>query len=99
MRVYIAAVIMLLLLFAACTPEKTAQKPYAETLEGAELYCLADNKEKAEEIASLYGIELVSCEWGVAVFHTEEDPLSVIKRGEKNGFPAVSLNTKKELMG
>jgi hypothetical protein len=57
-----------------------------------ELICLADTKEEAEGIASLYGITLYSFDAGVAVFKTNEDPESVIKRGRDNGYPDLDLN-------
>ena len=52
----------------------------------------ADSPEEAEEIAALYGIELVNCQNGLALFRTEEDPKEVILRGEENGWPPLSLN-------
>lgn len=58
-----------------------------------ELIALADTQEAAEEIASLYGIELKSFEHGVGVYITKENPSDVIKRGEENGWPTISLNT------
>lgn len=58
-----------------------------------ELIALADSEEAAKEIAELYGIELKRHENGVAVFVTKENPADVIKRGEENGWPTVSVNT------
>ena len=65
-----------------------------EPLELAEnqLIALADSEEQAREIAEQYGITLVSYEMGVAVYHTEEDPLEVIARGQEKGYPALSPN-------
>ena len=57
-----------------------------------ELICLADTEEDARNIASLYGITLYSYNCGVAVFKTNEDPVSVIKRGKANGYPDLELN-------
>lgn len=58
-----------------------------------ELIALADSEDDAKEIAELYGIELKRFENGVAVFVTKENPADVIKRGEENGWPTVSVNT------
>lgn len=61
------------------------------------LMAIADSEEAAEEIAELYGITLVSCENGIAVYQTEEDPMQVISRGQENNYPQLSLNFKREL--
>ena len=60
--------------------------------EGAELFCLADTQADAEQIASLYGIELESYSYGVATFHTTEDPHAVIERGRAKGYPHIEIN-------
>ncbi|MDO4988923.1 MAG: hypothetical protein Q4E45_00295 [Eubacteriales bacterium] len=65
--------------------------------EGRELYCLADSQEEAEKLAELYGIELVEFSNGVATFHAEEDPQTVITRGKDNGWPLLSLNVVEQL--
>ncbi len=65
----------------------------AETVSGSELIMLAENREEAEEVAEMYGIELVDYSYGVASFHTEEDPSEVISRGRENGWPALELNS------
>lgn len=57
-----------------------------------QLMALTDTEEQAQEIAEQYGITLVSYEMGVAVYHTEEDPLEVIARGQEKGYPALSPN-------
>lgn len=49
----------------------------------------AESKEEAEEIAGLYGITLVEYQEGRALYETEEDPLTVIARGEKEGYPQL----------
>ena len=83
--------------------------PFLPTVElevgEAEQLLLADNpliatvatEEEAKEIADLYGITLVSFEYGVAVYQTEEDPTKVITRGQENDYPQLSLNLKREL--
>ena len=60
--------------------------------EGRELMCEAETEERAQEIAELYGIELVEYREGLAAFHTEEDPGSVKKRGMENGWPTLEIN-------
>lgn len=77
----------------AATPAPTlAAKEEPAASAGRELIALAESEEEAEDIAAQYGIELISFSYGVAVFHTEEDPESVIARGEENGWPSLSLN-------
>ncbi len=66
-------------------------------VEGRELMILTDSEEEAKEIAGLYGIEFVDHSQGVAVFHTEEDPSSVVERGKKEGLPQLSINHRMEL--
>lgn len=74
-------------------------------MEEAEPMLLADNplmatvttEEEAKEIADLYEITLVSFEYGVAVYQTEEDPMKVITKGQENDYPQLSLNMKREL--
>ncbi|MCR5671397.1 MAG: hypothetical protein K6G10_10365 [Butyrivibrio sp.] len=61
-------------------------------VEGQELMCLAENKEEAQKIADMYGIELVDFGYGVATFHTEDDPQSVISAGLEKGYPELSIN-------
>lgn len=60
--------------------------------EAEPLLCLADSREEAEKIAELYGITLLSYEFGTAVFSTQEDPREVIRRGQEQGWPELSLN-------
>ncbi|MCR5650664.1 MAG: hypothetical protein K6F86_05725 [Lachnospiraceae bacterium] len=67
---------------------------YDNIVAGRELICLAGSEKEAEEIADKYGIELVEFSLGVASFHTDEDPLSVIEKGKKDGLPELSLNGK-----
>lgn len=73
---------------------KKLDESQVEMLEVAEnqLMALVDTEEQAQEIAAQYGITLVSCDMGVAVYHTEENPLEVINRGQENGYPELSLN-------
>lgn len=74
-------------------PKETTASP--ETLpvdpDGQLLY-LTESQQEAEEVAELYQIELVSYADGLAVYHTEEDPREVLRRGEEQGWPELSLN-------
>lgn len=72
----------------------------ADEISAAEpLMALTDNEETAMEIAGQYGITFVSFQNGVATFYTDENINQVIERGEKNGYPPVYINQKKELYG
>ena len=64
-----------------------------EYAQGQELFCLAQSQEEAQEIADLYGIELVSFAEGVATFHTEDNPVDVINMGIEKGYPLLELNS------
>ena len=70
-----------------------------ETVGAAEpqLMALTDTRAEAEDIARQYGITLVSWQDGLALFFTEEDPESVVRRGIKNGWPQLSVNYQREL--
>lgn len=56
------------------------------------LIAWADDRAQAEEIAALYEIELISYSDFIALFHTDEEPNDVIKRGKANGWPELSRN-------
>ena len=58
----------------------------------APLMCIVESQEEAEAIAEQYGITLLECNHGVAVFYTEENPNEVIRRGMEQGWPELSLN-------
>ena len=53
-----------------------------------------DDEEQAKECAKLYGIELISFNFGVALFQVEGDPKAIIEKGIANGWPELSLNHK-----
>jgi len=57
-----------------------------------ELVGIFKSKRQAQEAARLYGIELISYSNQVAVFRCEGDPKALIEEGERNGWPALSLN-------
>lgn len=63
-----------------------------------QLMTLVETKEEAEAIAQQYGIELTYFSEGVATFRTDEEPQTVIDRGEKNGYPKLYLNRTVDLM-
>ena len=58
----------------------------------APLMAEADTEEAARELAELYGISLVDYRYGLATFATDEDPREVIRRGQENGWPELTLN-------
>ncbi len=72
--------------------EKPTPTPIGQVTEGKELVASVETEEEAKAIAEQYGMELVEFSYGVATFHTEEDPKDVIARGEENGWPTLSLN-------
>ena len=59
-----------------------------------QLIGLFENEKQAKECAKLYGIKLESFSYGVAVFQVEGDPNEYIEKGNKNGWPELSLNYK-----
>lgn len=63
-----------------------------EYYEMNELIGEVESEEEAEKIAKLYGIVLLEYQGNIALFRTEEDPLDVIARGEKEGYPQLWLN-------
>ena len=64
---------------------------------GAELLCLAESEDEARKVAQLYGIEFVDFSYGVATFHTEDDPQKVIDMGKEKGYPELSINGESKL--
>ena len=74
------------------SPEDQGGAAYAPD----QLVGLFDDEEQAKECAKLYGIELVSFNYGVALFKVEGDPKAIIEKGLKNGWPELSLNNRFE---
>ena len=68
-----------------------------ESEETTKLTALADNLEDAEKIADLYGIELDSYSYGVAVYVTDKDVQELISFGEENDYPTLAPNHKDKL--
>ena len=101
--------ILILLLIVAvllCGCHREQAKPLPNETDSAEvlpvdpdgqLLYTAESQKEAEEIAELYGIDLVSYHDGLAVYHTDEDPREVISRGAENGWPELSLNEQVKL--
>ena len=69
-----------------------AQQVSEDYVSGKELMCLVESQEEAEAIAKQYNIELVEFSYGVATFHTDENPNDVIAMGKQLGYPELSLN-------
>lgn len=63
-----------------------------EPVTGGQLIATVETREEAEELAELYGIELVRYAYKIAEYHTEEDPGVVIRRGIDNGWPRLERN-------
>lgn len=109
-KITVAVMIMLCMLsIAACTkkentqghfnPEDISPDHIIGVSEGEELLCIAESEQEAENIAELYGIELVRFSHGIAVFHTDEDLEAVAARGAENGWPELSPNTVQYALG
>ena len=94
----VGLILGILALLSGCSAPKTSPPQTGEIVEGKELCCLCESEEKAEEIAELYGIELVDWNHGTAVFHTEDDPKEVIQYGIDNDLPLLELNRKRKLL-
>ena len=72
--------------------KESSQAANGDYVDGKELMCLADSEEQAQAIAKQYNIELVEYSYGVATFHTDDNPNDVIALGKKLGYPELSLN-------
>ena len=103
MRRITAAILAAACLLALCSCGKKEEpvqdgggKPEIDCVEGEELMAFAESENEAREIAAFYGIEFVRLECGVAVFHTEEDPFSVIQKMKDSGREDLELNSYTE---
>ena len=65
-----------------------------EDPDSPQLTALADTLEEAQKIADLYGIELDSYSYGVAVYHTDKDISELIQLGLDNDYPTLAPNTE-----
>ena len=63
------------------------------------LMAVVESEEEAMEIAEKYMIEFVSFQNRMALFQTEEDPYAVIRRGEENDYPPLSVNYVRTIDG
>jgi len=79
-------------------PEKAEHIMEPAVAEGQELFMLSDSEEEAKKVAETYGIKLVDFSHGVATFHTEESPSTVIRQGREKGWPELSLNLVETLI-
>ena len=75
-------------------PPDSANNQGGEAYEPDQLVGLFEDEGQAKECAELYGIELMSFNYGVAVFKVEGDPKKLIEKGKDNGWPELSLNHK-----
>ncbi len=59
------------------------------------VFCLAETRERALEIADMYGIELYSWQDEVAVFNVPADMTAeeLIQMGYEKGYPGLSINS------
>lgn len=103
--------ILLLLGLCACNragatdlpPESfaTREVPFPESQTTPELYenlmAWVESEEEAQQIAEAYGIELCSYGLNVATYHTDDDPMAVIRRGQEQGLPELSPNSTAKL--
>ena len=78
------------------TPSDDPEQTQPETRKPL-LYCQVESPEEAEEIAALYGLELLSSEGNYVTFWTEADPKEVIRLGQENGWPELYLNHTAQL--
>ncbi len=79
---------------------RVEQDPINEFMaEDASLMAVVESEEEAMEIAEKYMIEFVSFQNGMALFQTEEDPYAVIRRGEENDYPSLSVNYVRTIDG
>ena len=71
-----------------------AETPAQQTPEKGNLMAWADQESDAEEIASLYGITLLTYTEHIAVYWTDQNPAEVIQLGKTNGWPELSKINK-----
>ena len=101
MKKRLAAMVCLLAALFCSGCRKQASVP-AETGSGkvasnGQLIASAQTREEAEQIASLYGIELVDFAAPLALYRTVEDPGELIRRGAEMGWPKLEINHVVEL--
>ncbi len=101
MKKRLAAVLCLLAAFVCGGCRKSTSIPAGTgggtAASNGQLMASAQTQEEAEQIASLYGIELVEFAAPLALYRTEEDPEEVIRRGAEMGWPRLEINHVVEL--
>lgn len=92
MRKAMARILLLVLLLSltGCGKKTVPLETVPIGQTGGRLLCQAESEEAALELARLYGIELLEFRHGLAVFTTEEDLQTVIRRGREQGLPELT---------
>jgi len=73
-------------------PSDAAATPTQEAEMKGNLMAWAETQADAENIANLYGINLVAYSNKIALFYTDQDLDALIQTGKKNGWPELSKN-------
>ena len=55
---------------------------------------IAETRNEAEEIAELYGIELIEYSYKTAVYITQKEAEELVRWGKEQGYPAIAINQK-----
>ena len=98
MKRWLSAVLVILcavLPFSGCGKQDGISLPAKSggtVASDGQLIASVQTREEAERIGELYGIELVDFSAPAALYRTEEDPDTVIKRGMDNGWPQLEKN-------
>lgn len=98
MKRWLSAVLVVLcaaLSFSGCRRQAAislSEKSEGKVASDGQLIASVETREEAEQIAELYGIELVDFSAPAALYRTEENPDTVIKRGMDNGWPKLEKN-------
>ena len=66
--------------------------PSREELEKGNVIATADSEAQAEEIARLYGMELINWSGHVALYYAETDIAELQRIGAEKGWPPVEEN-------
>ena len=76
---------------------KETPMPTQPAYEPGVLLASVTTQEEAQQIASLYGITLVSVTGTLAKFTTDQDLATVIELGQKNDWPLLTPNYYRQL--
>lgn len=89
------AVVVAIIVLVICLRQRTAvvMSVNPDTIPN-EVFTLVDSDAEAAELATAYGIELISCRYGVATYRVPEGrtALEVIEYGKQNGLKKLELN-------